>query len=109
MTPENTIKFVMVTDLSVGRNSAEVLRVLDALQAGGLMPCDWQPGQPSSSSKAFHLRLPLPAACVPIGSPLLAPRRAFFFGPAVWYLCEGMGFDLDFPRHRRHPDALQRH
>ena len=45
--PEDTIRFVMVTDLSVGRNSAEVLRVLDALQAGGLMPCDWQPGQPA--------------------------------------------------------------
>ncbi|MBI5281362.1 MAG: peroxiredoxin [Candidatus Solibacter usitatus] len=44
--PDNTIRFVMVTDLSVGRNSNEVLRVLDALQAGGLMPCDWQPGQP---------------------------------------------------------------
>jgi len=43
--PENVIRFVMVTDLSVGRNSGEVLRVLDALQAGGLMPCDWQPGQ----------------------------------------------------------------
>jgi peroxiredoxin (alkyl hydroperoxide reductase subunit C) len=45
--PENTIRFVMVTDLSIGRNSHEVLRVLDALQAGGLMPCDWQPGQPA--------------------------------------------------------------
>ncbi len=28
---ENFIRFVMVTDLSVGRNSTEVLRVLDAL------------------------------------------------------------------------------
>ncbi len=45
--PEDTIRFVMVTDLSIGRNSHEVLRVLDALQAGGLMPCDWQPGQPA--------------------------------------------------------------
>ena len=43
--PENTIRFVMVTDLSIGRNTDEVLRVLDALQAGGLMPCGWQPGQ----------------------------------------------------------------
>jgi peroxiredoxin (alkyl hydroperoxide reductase subunit C) len=43
--PENTIRFVMVTDLAVGRNVDEVLRVLDALQVGGLMPCNWRPGQ----------------------------------------------------------------
>lgn len=45
--PEGVIRFVMVTDLSVGRNSEEVLRVLDALQNGGLCPCDWQPGEPT--------------------------------------------------------------
>jgi peroxiredoxin (alkyl hydroperoxide reductase subunit C) len=36
---------VMVTDLNVGRNPAEVLRVLDALQTGKLCPCNWQKGQ----------------------------------------------------------------
>jgi peroxiredoxin (alkyl hydroperoxide reductase subunit C) len=43
--PEGTIKFVMVTDLSVGRNTQEVLRVLDALQTDELCPCNWQKGQ----------------------------------------------------------------
>ncbi|RMH59383.1 MAG: peroxiredoxin [Candidatus Hydrogenedentota bacterium] len=43
--PEGTIRFVMVTDLNVGRNPAEVLRILKALQTGGLTPCNWQPGQ----------------------------------------------------------------
>lgn len=43
--PENVIRFVMVTDLSVGRNPQEVLRVLDALQTDELCPCNWSKGQ----------------------------------------------------------------
>ncbi|MBF0253840.1 MAG: peroxiredoxin [Candidatus Omnitrophica bacterium] len=43
--PEGTIRFVMVTDLGTGRNPAEVLRVLDALQTGELCPASWQKGQ----------------------------------------------------------------
>src|SRR5665213_1730116 len=43
--PEGVIRFVYVTDLSVGRNPAEVLRVLDALQTDELCPCNWQKGQ----------------------------------------------------------------
>jgi peroxiredoxin (alkyl hydroperoxide reductase subunit C) len=43
--PQGIIRFVYVTDLSVGRNPAEVLRVLDALQTDELCPCNWQPGQ----------------------------------------------------------------
>ncbi len=43
--PENNIRFVMVTDLAIGRNPEEVLRVLDALQTGGLTPCAWKAGQ----------------------------------------------------------------
>lgn len=42
--PENVIRFVYVTDLSVGRNPKEVLRVLDALQTEGLCPCNWYKG-----------------------------------------------------------------
>jgi peroxiredoxin (alkyl hydroperoxide reductase subunit C) len=38
------IRFVSVTDLSVGRNPQEVLRVLDALQTEQLTPCGWKPG-----------------------------------------------------------------
>jgi peroxiredoxin (alkyl hydroperoxide reductase subunit C) len=43
--PEGIIRFVMVTDLNVGRNTKEVLRVLDALQTDELCPCNWQKGQ----------------------------------------------------------------
>lgn len=43
--PEGIIRFVMVTDLSVGRNVKEVIRVLDALQTDELCPCNWQKGQ----------------------------------------------------------------
>ncbi len=43
--PEKIIRFVMVTDLSVGRNAQEVLRVLDALQTDELCPCNWQKGE----------------------------------------------------------------
>jgi peroxiredoxin (alkyl hydroperoxide reductase subunit C) len=43
--PENKIRFVYVTDLSIGRNPQEVLRVLDALQTGELCPCNWQKGE----------------------------------------------------------------
>lgn len=43
--PDGLIRFVSVTDLNVGRNVDEVIRVLDALQNGGLCPCNWQKGQ----------------------------------------------------------------
>ncbi len=42
---DDVIRFVMVTDMSVGRNPQEVLRILDALQNGGLCPCNWNKGQ----------------------------------------------------------------
>jgi len=43
--PEGFVRWVCVNDLDVGRNVVEVLRVLDALQTGGLTPCNWEPGQ----------------------------------------------------------------
>lgn len=43
--PEGIIRFVSVTDLNVGRNPQEVLRVLDALQTDELCPCNWNPGE----------------------------------------------------------------
>lgn len=42
--PQGIVRFVYVTDLSVGRNPAEVLRVLDALQSDDLCPCNWKKG-----------------------------------------------------------------
>ena len=43
--PQGIIRFTMVTDLKVGRNPCEVLRVLDALQTDELCPCNWQKGE----------------------------------------------------------------
>jgi peroxiredoxin (alkyl hydroperoxide reductase subunit C) len=43
--PEGVIRFVYVTDLSIGRNPEEVLRVLDALQTDELCPCNWKKGE----------------------------------------------------------------
>ena len=43
--PQNIVRYVSVHDLSVGRNTEEVLRVIDALQTDELCPCNWQKGQ----------------------------------------------------------------
>ena len=42
--PEGRVRFSMVTDLNVGRNPKEVLRVLDALQTGEPTGCNWSKG-----------------------------------------------------------------
>jgi peroxiredoxin (alkyl hydroperoxide reductase subunit C) len=39
------IRWLCVNDLSVGRNTGEVLRVLAGLQCGELCPANWRPGQ----------------------------------------------------------------
>lgn len=43
--PDGIVRFVSVTDLNVGRNPDEVLRVLDALQTDELCPCNWHKGE----------------------------------------------------------------
>src|SRR5262245_38266551 len=43
--PDRIIRWLCINDLSVGRNTQEVLRVLEALRSGELMPCNWTPGQ----------------------------------------------------------------
>lgn len=42
--PEGTVQYELVHSLSVGRNVAEVYRVLQAIQTGELCPVDWEPG-----------------------------------------------------------------
>jgi alkyl hydroperoxide reductase subunit AhpC len=42
--PEGLIRWVSVNDLKVGRNVAEVIRTLDALQTDELCPCNWEKG-----------------------------------------------------------------
>jgi lipoyl-dependent peroxiredoxin subunit C len=43
--PSGVIRSVSAYDLSVGRNVAEVLRTLDALQSDELCPCNWNKGE----------------------------------------------------------------
>lgn len=43
--PSDIIRHVSVNDLSVGRSPEETLRILEGLRQGGLMPCNWQPGE----------------------------------------------------------------
>lgn len=42
--PDNTVQHVYVTNLNAGRNPADTLRVLDALQTDELCPCNRQVG-----------------------------------------------------------------
>lgn len=43
--PDNIIRFTEMTDLNVGRNPQETLRILDALQTDELCPCNWHKGE----------------------------------------------------------------
>ncbi|WP_129840751.1 peroxiredoxin [Streptomyces sp. RFCAC02] len=51
--PDDTIRFSMVTDGSVGRSPKEVLRVLDALRTDALCPCDWTRGDDTLDAGAL--------------------------------------------------------
>ncbi|PIS05374.1 MAG: thioredoxin peroxidase [Candidatus Buchananbacteria bacterium CG10_big_fil_rev_8_21_14_0_10_42_9] len=43
--PEGVLKYIVVSDLNVGRSVGETLRVLEALQSGDLCPVEWEPGE----------------------------------------------------------------
>ena len=43
--PEGVLQYSVVHDLNVGRSVDETLRVLQALQTGGLCPMDWEVGE----------------------------------------------------------------
>ncbi len=45
--PDGVVRHASVTNVSVGRNPEETLRVLKALQTGELCPVSWQPGEPT--------------------------------------------------------------
>ncbi|BAD39911.1 peroxiredoxin [Symbiobacterium thermophilum] len=42
--PDGIVRYQVVHDNNIGRNVDEVLRVLEALQAGGLCAANWKPG-----------------------------------------------------------------
>lgn len=43
--PDGILRYQVVTDMNVGRSVEETLRILEALQSGGLCPANWKPGQ----------------------------------------------------------------
>ena len=43
--PESVIQYSVTHNLNVGRSVDETLRVLEAIQSGGLCGSDWKPGQ----------------------------------------------------------------
>jgi peroxiredoxin (alkyl hydroperoxide reductase subunit C) len=43
--PNGVMQYAVIHNLNVGRNVDETLRVLEALQTGGLCPANWRPGQ----------------------------------------------------------------
>ncbi len=43
--PEGILRYKVIHDLNVGRSAEETLRVIQALQTGGLCQADWKPGQ----------------------------------------------------------------
>jgi len=49
--PEGELKYQVVTHNDVGRSVEETLRVLQALQSGGLCPANWKPGQKTLVAK----------------------------------------------------------
>ena len=43
--PDGILQYGVINNLNIGRSVDETLRVLQALQSGGLCPSDWRPGQ----------------------------------------------------------------
>ena len=43
--PEGVLRYKVVHDLNIGRSTEETLRVIQALQTGGLCQAEWRPGQ----------------------------------------------------------------
>jgi alkyl hydroperoxide reductase subunit AhpC len=42
--PEGNLRYQVVHDLSIGRSAEDTLRVIQALQTGGLCKAEWRPG-----------------------------------------------------------------
>ena len=50
--PAGIVQHATLNNLNVGRSVDETLRVLQAIQSGGLCPSDWKPGQLSASASS---------------------------------------------------------
>lgn len=49
--PDGVLRYALYHDNSVGRSAKETLRVLEALQTGGLCAMDWEVGQSNLNAK----------------------------------------------------------
>lgn len=49
--PEGVLRWMLVSDKSVGRSVKEIVRVLRALQTGDLCPVEWEPGKKTLGKK----------------------------------------------------------
>src|ERR1044072_6360197 len=49
--PEGILRYKVVHDLNVGRSAEETLRVIQALQTGGLCQAEWKPGKKNLKQK----------------------------------------------------------
>ena len=47
--PEGILRYKVVHDLNIGRSAEETLRVIQALQTGGLCQAEWKPGKRRST------------------------------------------------------------
>src|SRR5262249_32593867 len=45
ISPAGRLEYAVIHSLNIGRSTEETLRVLCALQTGGLCPSDWKPGK----------------------------------------------------------------
>jgi peroxiredoxin (alkyl hydroperoxide reductase subunit C) len=45
--PAGVLRYSVITELHIGRSTDETLRVVQALQTGGVCPSDWRPGKPT--------------------------------------------------------------
>jgi len=45
ISPDGILKYMVISDLNVGRSVGETVRVLEALQSGGLCGLDWKKGE----------------------------------------------------------------
>jgi peroxiredoxin (alkyl hydroperoxide reductase subunit C) len=50
--PDGILRYAVIHDLNVGRSAEETLRVIQALQTGGLCGAEWRPGQKTLSAGA---------------------------------------------------------
>ena len=52
--PDGIIQYAVMTNMNVGRSAEETLRVLAALQSGGMCPMDWKIGDDVLQSKSTY-------------------------------------------------------